>query len=56
MTDDLLQGIIKYENGQLDHAEVVELFRELYLTGLILHLQGSYHRKLQELIDAGEVP
>ena len=36
--------LIKYEDGELTHEEIVCLFQELLDTGMIDSLQGSYHR------------
>ena len=47
--------IIKYEDGDLDHAETVELFQELVSSGMIDHLQGSYHRMALFLIESGKI-
>lgn len=46
--------IIRYEQGDLDHEEVVTLFQELIDTGLAWTLQGSYGRMAIALIRAGE--
>lgn len=45
--------IIAYENGQLEEADVIELFSNLLNSGLINHLQGHYGRTAQALIDQG---
>jgi len=47
----MIDQIIAYENGELTDQEVVELFRELIETGTIWHLQGSYQRAAQYLLD-----
>jgi hypothetical protein len=47
--------IIKYEDGDLDHAETVELFQYLVSSGMIDCLQGSYHRMAMILIESGEI-
>jgi len=46
---------IKYEAGELDHAETVEFFQTLIDTGMAWKLQGSYGREAQRLINAGEL-
>lgn len=51
LTDD----IIAYENGELEHDEVVALFQSLLSSGLIFSLQGSYQRTAQQLIDSGDI-
>jgi len=45
--------IIAYENGELDEEQVIALFQSLLDTGFIYHLQGSYQRQAQRLLDAG---
>jgi hypothetical protein len=45
--------IIAFENGDLDHDEVIDLFRHLLKTGLINHLQGTYQRTAEALIEEG---
>jgi len=52
---DVTGGIIAYESGELDHEQTVELFQHLIDTRMINHLQGSYGRTAQALLDAGEV-
>lgn len=47
--------IIKYEDGDLDHEETVELFQYLVSSGMIDCLQGSYHRMAMILIESGEI-
>ena len=51
----LTTQIIKYEDGDLTHDETVTLFQELVSTGMIDHLQGSYHRMALILIQNGEI-
>ena len=46
-------AIIAFENGELDEAEVIALFQELCDTGVIYHLQGSYQRIAQQMIQDG---
>jgi hypothetical protein len=47
--------IIQYEDGDLDHEQIVELFQYLVSSGMIDHLQGSYHRMALTLIESGEI-
>jgi hypothetical protein len=47
--------IIQYEDGDLDHEQVVELFQYLVSSGMIDCLQGSYHRMAMILIESGEI-
>ena len=51
----LTTTIIRYEDGDLTHDETVTLFQELLNTGMIDHLQGSYHRMARILIESGEI-
>ena len=47
--------MIKYEDGDLDHEQIVELFQYLVSSGMIDHLQGSYHRMALFLIESGKI-
>lgn len=51
----MIDAIIRYEQGELDNDEVVELFQHLVDTGLAWTLQGHYGRAARALIDAGYV-
>ncbi len=51
----MIQNIVKYENGNLNQEEVVALFQTLIDSGYILSLQGTYHRTAKELIAEGLV-
>ena len=50
---DLVGGISKYEEGEMDMVEVVELFQHLVNTGLAWSLQGHYGRTAEALIEEG---
>ena len=52
---DLVGGISKYEEGEMDMVEVVELFQHLVNTGLAWSLQGHYGRTAEALIEEGLV-
>jgi hypothetical protein len=53
---DITDGIIRYEAGEMEsEEEVVELFQVLVSNGIIGHLQGTYQRTAQDLIEAGLV-
>lgn len=49
----LVDRIMRYEDGNMDHEEITDLFQDLLDTGLAYSLQGSYGRKAEELIKAG---
>ena len=46
-------AIIAFENGELDEEQTIALFQELCDTGIIFHLQGSYQRIAQQMIQDG---
>jgi hypothetical protein len=52
---DYVGAIIAYEDGQLDDAEVNDLFQYLVDTGVIVALQGSYQRTAMALIRWGRI-
>lgn len=41
---DLVDKIIRYENGEMDKEETLEFFQELVDSGLVWKLQGHYGR------------
>ena len=45
--------IFAYEAGELDEAEVVDLFQELLDSGLVWSLQGHYGRSAVALLEQG---
>lgn len=45
--------IIRFENGELNKEEVIDLFQNLIDTGMAWRLQGSYGRTAHALIEAG---
>jgi hypothetical protein len=49
----IVNQIIRYEQGELLDTEIVELFQELIDTGLVFHLQGHYGRTALGLIESG---
>lgn len=51
----LLDMLIAYENDTLDADLVPKLFQNLVDSGLIFSLQGSYMRKVKDLVEAGLV-
>ena len=48
-----VNSIIDYESGDLDEEQTIELFQKLIDTGVIMHLQGSYQRMANDLINQG---
>lgn len=53
--NDIVSDIMDYECGYISEEDVNAFFQRLLDTGTIRHLQGSYQRKAQELIDCGEI-
>jgi hypothetical protein len=52
----MIDKIIAFENGELEtEQEIFELFQMLVDSGMIYHLQGSYQRFAQMLIDEGQI-
>jgi hypothetical protein len=50
---DIVDLIVRFEGGELDGPETVELFSRLVASGDAWRLQGSYGRAAASLIDAG---
>lgn len=50
-----VDGIIAYEQGELDEEQAIKLFQKLVDSGLAWKLQGSYGRTAKALIEAGYV-
>jgi rubrerythrin len=53
LSPDLVNQIMKYEDGGMDQDEIVEFFQGLIDSGTIHHLQGSYGRVAEQLIRQG---
>lgn len=49
----LVERIVKYENGEMHASEMVRFFQELIDTDLAWNLQGSYSRVARNLIEDG---
>jgi len=54
-TYDLVSAIVRYEEGEMTDAEVLDLYQYLVDTGLAWQLQGSYGRMAARLIADGLV-
>ena len=52
---EITNQIIRYENGELDYAEFLDLFQELVNSGMAWQLQGHYGRTAANLIMEGEI-
>lgn len=50
---DIVDKIIRYENGEMDEDEIITFFQELIDNGMAWTLQGHYGRMAQELIERG---
>ena len=50
-----LQGIMDYEDGNMDEDEVIDFFQGLVNSGIISHLQGSYQRTAMALLQSGMI-
>lgn len=50
---DLVDKIIAFEQGELTDDQILEFFQDMVDDGSVWHLQGSYGRMAQALIDQG---
>lgn len=46
--------VIDFENGTLEHDEVIAMFQSAINSGLAWGLQGSYGREAMSLIESGD--
>lgn len=51
----IVNQIMAFESGQLDEQETIDFVQSLVTSGTIYHLQGSYQRLAEQLIEAGLV-
>ena len=51
--DSLTDKIIRYEDGEMDEQETIELFAGLIKNGMAWTLQGHYGRTAQSFIEGG---
>jgi hypothetical protein len=49
----LTERIVEYEKGELNHDQTIQLFQELYDSGMVWNLQGHYGRLATQLLEAG---
>ena len=49
----LVDSIIRYENGELQDTEIIDFFQDLIDSGTAWQLQGTYARTAKTLIDLG---
>lgn len=52
---DLLEKLMRFEEGDMDEAETIDFFQDLVNTGMAWRLQGYYGRMAAHLIDQGLV-
>ena len=50
---DVVDKIIKYENGNMTNKETIEFFQELIDSGMAWKLQGHYGRTAVHLLEEG---
>ena len=54
-TNTIVSKIMAYEQGDMDEGEVIDFFQELLDRNLLNHLQGSYQRHAEILINEGYI-
>lgn len=52
---DIVNEIIAYECGELDEAQILQLFAQLIKSGMVWSLQGHYGRVATALIEQGYI-
>lgn len=48
----MVNQIMKYERGNMDFEEEIEMYQELLDTGIIFKLQGHYQRRATVLLQS----
>jgi len=49
-----VNDIIDFENGEMDHEDMIEFFQGMINSGVVWQLQGAYGRTAVALIEAGD--
>ncbi len=49
----VVEKIVKYENGSMEEPEMISFFQDLINTGMAWSLQGHYGRTAAALIEEG---
>ena len=52
---EMVDDIVRYENGEMNEEQEVKFFQALLDTGTIFHLHGHYQRQMDRMIENGEV-
>jgi len=52
---EMVDDIMRYENGEMNEVQEVKFFQALLDTGTIFHLQGHYQRQMDRMIENGEI-
>ena len=52
---DMVDKIIKYEDGEMETPETLEFFAELHNTGTLRSLQGHYGRVFADMQRGGRI-
>lgn len=50
---DIADKIMFFESGKLNQKQTIDLFKELYQTGILNRLQGFYFRTFNDLLSSG---
>tara|TARA_B100000085_G_C18370513_1_gene442154 strand:+ start:587 stop:760 length:174 start_codon:yes stop_codon:yes gene_type:complete len=52
---EMIEDIVRYENGEMNEEQEIEFFQSLLDTGIIFSLQGHYQRQMDRMIENGVV-